>query len=569
MKEKILQLVSEKPKHFARMVKNNPELWSWVIENALVISSNTAEMIYSALSRESNQCDNGNTKRFISVNDGFGYCGMTKNCQCAQIEIGKKVSDKKTKRSKEDIQKENKKREATSLEKYGVMNNGQTDYAKQKHAEFYADKDQVRLIVEQIKQTTLANHGVENAAFIPGIEEVKRQTSIINWGTEYPMQSEEVKDRAKQACIDIYGVDNAAKNDEVKDRISQGILGGSYFRFKQLLESNYRLELLTKREDFIGTNFSPIYEFKCVDCGSSFKKTFLYNNTVCRTCHPCLSGRSLAEIEVFDFVQSKTAHTVMNNVKDVIDLELDIYVPELNLAVEYCGLYWHSDLYKKPRYHMSKMEMCNKMGIKLITIFEDEWLHKNTITKGRLANALNSSGSKIFARKCAIKEVPKTDANDFVDQWHLQGRCPSQINLGLYYDDDMVSIMTFGKSRFNKDYEYELVRFCSSTTIVGGASKLFKYFIENYNPKSIVSYSDNRWGSGNLYQILGFEEVVKNTIPTYYYTDYDKRYNRQKFQKHKLVKEGFDKNKSESEIMKERGFAKIYDCGQTTWMIKF
>jgi hypothetical protein len=566
MREKIESLVKEKPKHYSKDIKKDPEMKKWVEDNSLIVAD-FPEMVYSALNQENPICCYGNKKRFIGINDGFRpYCGMTKNCKCAQITISEKVSATKSKRTQTEINEENKKRELTNIQKYGVANAGQTNLAKQKHQAFYADDEKVKKQVAQYQETMMVNHGVKNAAHIHGIEEVKKTTSKMNWGTDYPMQSSAVKEIAKRSSIEKYGVDNPCKNDEIKDKISANRLSNSFVSFKKLLNESYELDVLIDKNEFVGTNFSPEYTFECLKCGDIFNKKFLYNHTVCRKCHPILRGRSLAEIEVFDFISANTTEEVLNNVNDVISpYELDIYIPTLNLAIEYCGLFWHDDNHKDKMYHIQKQNMCREKGVKLITIFEDEWLYKQSVAKQRLLHALPNNRKSLYARKCELKEISNTMSNKFVEEFHLQGKCNADKNFGLFDNDVLVAVMTFGKSRFNKNFEYELIRFCSSEAISGGASKLFSHFVKTYNPKFIVSYSDNRWGDGGLYEKLGFEKLDKTVVPTYYYTDYQYRYNRQKFQKHKLVKEGFDASKSESEIMKERGFGRIWDCGQTTW----
>jgi hypothetical protein len=162
-----------------------------------------------------------------------------------------------------------------------------------------------------------------------------------------------------------------------------------------------------------------------------------------------------------------------------------------------------------------------------------------------------------------------------LDENHIQGKVGSSINVGLYYNNVLVSIMTFGKKRKslgNKTIindEYELIRFCNklNTSIIGGASKLLNYFIKTYNPNEIVSYADRRWSKGDLYQKLGFKRI-KNTNPNYFYIINKKRKNRFEFRKDLLIKEGFDANKTESQIMDERGILHIYDSGSILFIFR-
>ena len=216
---------------------------------------------------------------------------------------------------------------------------------------------------------------------------------------------------------------------------------------------------------------------------------------------------------------------------------------------------------------MNKTIECEDKGIRLIHIFEDEWLNKREIWESMLRNVFHKITNKIYARKCTVKLVSERDKKIFLNGNHIQGNANSSVNLGLYYNDELVSLMTFGKPRINmggkdKDGYWELVRFCNkiNTSVVGGASKLFKHFIEDYNPINIVSYSDKRWATGGLYDKLGFIHD-HDSKPNYYYVINNERKNRFGFRKDKLIKEGFDKNKSEHEIMLERKIYRIYDCG--------
>ena len=156
-------------------------------------------------------------------------------------------------------------------------------------------------------------------------------------------------------------------------------------------------------------------------------------------------------------------------------------------------------------------------------------------------------------------------SNKFLFENHIQGKCPSSIKLGLFYNDEIVSLMTFGKSRHfigNGKTEWELLRFCNKmdTRVVGGASKLLKHFIKTYNPNEIVSYADKRWSDGNLYEVLGFQKYNESK-PNYFYIVNGKREYRFNYRKSILVKQGYDPNKTEKQIMEERGIPRIYDCG--------
>lgn len=215
----------------------------------------------------------------------------------------------------------------------------------------------------------------------------------------------------------------------------------------------------------------------------------------------------------------------------------------------------------------TEKEREEKHGKKLICIFEDELKYKNDIVKNRLDSIFGKYNTKLYARKCEVREILAKDSFDFISKYHIQGYANAKNSIGLFYNNELVSVMTFGSLRKNLgsksiDGEYEMIRYCSKpkTLIVGGASKMLKYFERKYNPTRIISYCDKRWSNGNLYYSLGFD-LDHVSKPNYFYVRDGKRENRFKYRKDVLVKEGYDKNKTEEEIMEERGIKRVYDCG--------
>ena len=210
----------------------------------------------------------------------------------------------------------------------------------------------------------------------------------------------------------------------------------------------------------------------------------------------------------------------------------------------------------------------NNSELKFINIFEDILINKGEIIISKINNILSKTSNKVFAKNCLIKEVNYKDSKIFLNNNHLQGFINSSVSLGLYYKDELISLMNFGKERKalgNKKSEknnWELLRFCNKLnySIVGGASKLLKYFKDNYKPKYIVSYCDKNWSVGNLYEKLNFNKVSE-TESNYWLCKDGKRNHRFTFRKDKLVKMGYNKNKTEVEIMEKLGYNRIYDCG--------
>jgi hypothetical protein len=343
-------------------------------------------------------------------------------------------------------------------------------------------------------------------------------------------------------------------------------------KYSELLIQKYNIELTNPFDIYSSTHPGNYFKFRCLGCKITWQQKSRIPN--CQKCNPPSHLEiSSEEKEIQDIILSYYPLAEFNVRHVIPPYELDIYIPELKLAIEYNGLYWHSeDKGKHKYYHLNKTIMCRDSGIQLIHIFSDEWLNNKDIVKSRLYNILNVTPNKLYARKCVIKEIDVKCKTPFLNNNHIQGTDKSKIKLGLYNNDELVSVMTFGAPRvamgnknkiYNKD-DYELIRFCNkiNTNVVGGASKLFKYFINNYKPQSIFSFADNRWSNptNNVYLKLGFN-LKSESKPGYWYTkNFKQRYHRFNFSKNRLKAMGHMEG-TESQIMSSLKYEKIWDCG--------
>jgi len=303
------------------------------------------------------------------------------------------------------------------------------------------------------------------------------------------------------------------------------------------------------------------------------KKTFVDNLTNCVT---NIKYRSKGEIDICEFLQSNNINVDICNKKILNGIELDMYLPDYKIAIEYNGLFWHSEKQGKNKtYHINKTKKCLEKNIRLIHIFSDEWITKHKIIKNRLLNLTNKNNVKYYARKCIVSELTKEEKGRYLTENHLQGNDKSQIFIGLKFNNKIVAVMTFGSLRKSMGYKnvqnfYELYRY-SSLNVIGGFSKMFKYFIKKYDPEKVITYANRNWTPSDdfsFYNKVGFS-FVSETEPNYSYTKkYDKREHRFNYTKNKLIKMGFDKNKSESEIMFENGYDRIWDCGNLKYEYK-
>jgi hypothetical protein len=285
------------------------------------------------------------------------------------------------------------------------------------------------------------------------------------------------------------------------------------------------------------------------------------------------SGPSKEENELYDFIHSIKKDAVQSDREILSGLELDIVIPSMKIAFEYNGSYWHSDLFKDKKYHLNKQKDALELKYRLIHIWEPDWYNKKDIVKSTIKSILGKIDNKIYARNTVIREVTFMESNNFLEINHLQGGGASKIRYGLYCDDELISLMTFSQLRNSngqvpKDGYFELHRFCNklNTSVVGGASKLFKYFLKIHNPKSIISYANKDWSNGNLYDKLGMV-YMGDTAVGYFYVKSKYKYNRYKFQKHKLVESGEDPLLTEYQIMLKNGYNRVWNCGNLKYEI--
>jgi hypothetical protein len=296
--------------------------------------------------------------------------------------------------------------------------------------------------------------------------------------------------------------------------------------------------------------------------------------------YPRKRGPSLECLEIFNYIKTIYDGDVELEVSGLLGdgLSLDILIPEFSLGIEYNGLYSH--IYrphentfakiKGPNYHLKKTELLEKNGIQLLHIFSSSWKEKTEIWKSIISNKLKKSNYKIYARNCVIKHVETFEKNNFLDENHLQGKDKSIIKLGLYYENELVSLMTFCKPRYNKNYVWELSRFCNKKfyNIIGGFSKLLYYFKQNFIG-SIITYADRTYSNGNVYNKNGFTFLRKNA-PSYYYTHKNREImiNRHSMQKKELLKKLNKPELTEYELARELGFEKIFDVGEYVFVME-
>lgn len=270
-----------------------------------------------------------------------------------------------------------------------------------------------------------------------------------------------------------------------------------------------------------------------------------------------MTAISKGEKEMANWLSEKIE--VLENDRTLLNgKELDVYIPEKKVAIEYDGLYWHSSQCKEKNYHYEKFDECRKLGVRLIHVFEDEWRDKPEIVKSLILSAIGIYEKKYFARKCTVKEIEKSIAKEFLEANHINGYVNCSKAYGLFNGTELLQVITIGLNRFSKEKKLELLRMATklNTQVVGGFSKLMK----DAGITEIESYVDNRLFNASGYISSGWT-ILGETPISYYYTDFVDRFNRMKFQKAKLPQVA--ENDTEEMRANALGYYRIYDCGTT------
>lgn len=311
-----------------------------------------------------------------------------------------------------------------------------------------------------------------------------------------------------------------------------------------------------------------------VKCENDHESEILkYNLCKIQGCGQCdHQGRSSKEEEIIcNFLDNLDVNYINNTRQIIPPYELDFFLPDYNIGIEYDGYPWHTEMYGKGKNsHRLKTILCERNNIRLIHIFYDELLFDQDKILNRLKYILGKEEIKIYARNCSIGEITSSQARELCEEYHIQGYQTSSIRLGLFYNDELISIMTFRRYEKDVDKNWELVRFASKYNIVGGAGKLLEYFKRNYSWERIITYADRRWSQGNLYTKIGFK-FQGYTKPDYFYINTkskDKRREHRFNYRKKNLKGYEDYGDTEKEIMNNLGYTIIWGCGHIRFTLE-
>jgi len=454
----------------------------------------------------------------------------------------------------------------TKLERYGDENYVNVEKTKQTKLQKYGNENYRN--DEQIKKTCLEKYGVENPFGSPSIIENNTETLNRRYGGR-GIQSDTIAETIENTNMERYGVKNAMSNveistksrdtkrkkyfgDDVYAQLTTDIsnLHEKYVEHNSLsiskLAKSLGLDRNTLSRSFVREGFE-ILDRK-YSCSTSAGEDYIYN--ILMEINPTLE--------------------IIRNTRDVIaPKEIDLWIPEHNLGVEYHGSYWHQED-KAKNLHYEKAALARENGIRLIQIFDFELIEDLNGIQNTLKTALGIFDTRIAARDCELVVLSTSDARAFCEENHLQGYGAAKINYGLIHKHfGLVQLLSFAKPRFSKKYQWEIIRSCSKSgfIILGGLERLWAKFLRDNNPDSVITYADARFFTGKSYTKLGFV-YERHAGSNYIWSNGTQRLSRYKTQKHKLTENCDNINKTESQLMNEKGFYKILDAGNHVYTLK-
>ena len=528
----------------------------------------------------------GNYTKYDGPSKGYRLYCSSKCCNSDNNKKNKTKSNMMKKYGVENASQINEvkeKKKETCLKNYGVEHPSQSREVKEKVKQTCLEKYGVEHYnnIEKFKQTCLEKYGVEHLSQLDWIKEKKKQTCLKNFGVEHPSQSKEVKEKKKETYRKNWGADHPMQSKDIKEKVFNSYIENYIKEHKDIIsitKNNLGEKIYTCSCDDITCNLCTQRQY--IISGPLYHSRNYQQITKCTIKNPVCEKTKDTSIELF--IQSILDNYNIEYVKNkriINNSELDIYIPSKNIGIECNGIYWHSDRVKCKNYHYNKYKCYKDKGIQLLTIWEDWIKLRPEIAESIILSKLGIYKEKIYARKCNIKLIDYKECKVFLDNNHIQGNSNSSIRLGLYYNNELKSVMCFSKKRrsmmgnkIKNDDEWELTRFCSelNTIIIGGASKLLKHFIKTYNPKTIVSFASHDISNGNLYNNLNFI-CAKEYNSSYWYINSRTyiRYHRYVFRKSALIKMGFDENLSEFQIVDNNlPYYRIFDSGQSKYILE-
>jgi very-short-patch-repair endonuclease len=542
-----------------------------------------AERVYCAVHDFNPLCSEGNRKKLVSIIKGWSFCGPAGRCACARQVISEK--------SRDNIDHEARlaKTRATLLERYGTENPGTLPQTKEAHREFYADPlrtaEAVKRQISSAKSNDSYRSRSQKSAEAKVLRTKTRKEKQNQWqhcdtpsgmiccmvcNRPQKMISEahcRTHDMTVSQYIERFP-DAPIASEAVSTARKRTLRSASNIaRLKELTEQSHTPEA----REILFSQERLLEMVKALSTPTIAKKIGVDPETVRRYAlrygHVFDTSTSSFEREIAQFLRLHDIDFNERTRKVIAPKELDFYLPDYNLAIEFNGLYWHSDAVVGHAYHRDKWERCRSAGIRLLMINEDEWIARQDVLKKKILNLCGKSEKGCGARKLRVETISNNGGLDFVDRHHIQGRpATCSIAYGAFWNDDLVAVVTLSRQRGTG--HLDLSRFCTDGRIFPGSFSKILSAIRKSIDEPIVTFADLRYSDGGLYERCGF--VNEGEIrPDYRYVKGRTTYHKSLFTKARIAKKfGLDMSgKTEREAMAELGYLRIYDCGKIRFRI--
>lgn len=373
-----------------------------------------------------------------------------------------------------------------------------------------------------------------------------------NWGaaaktkeTRYGDANWNNRDKYSKMMFKTYGVKTPLEREDVRNRayVTRRLDG-----WRRIDSDRANYEPLFTREDYVSTRSAgAAWRWRCAKCGTEFESAYVCQwHKRCPKC--CPGGKSAGEIEILEYLRGTLGLDARSGVRDVVEgRELDIVVPSLKVAIEFDGLYWHSDAVRTDAsYHLKKTEACEAAGYKLVHVFEDEWAYKSRIVKDHLRRALVGFRRIIPVSECEVRPIDYRLKDRFLCRHSLMGADRCSAAYGLFRWNVLIAVMTFAKAMRGGPGEWEMSRYATIAgfNLPGAGSALLGAFEHDFSPVSIKAYWDRRWPDSGIFMKMGFA-FERNTRPGWFYVVGDKRESR--------LAKGHENRR------------KVYDCGYAVY----
>ena len=579
-KNNIQILATNNIKNISNIIQQNyPELYNYVNK----IDSRTGkftEKLYIFLNGRST-CETCNSTNlfFIGFNKGFS--------RCCSIKCSANSADNKQKH----LQKLYSKYDVSSEEDYKIkLRELKNKYARDRRAKLPKTKKPKKILssfekllkIERARNTCNAKYGVDNPS---KTEAVKKQIKDF-WENISDNDLQQIINKRKETNLKIYGTKSTLQHSSTLKKIentkikkygsidaankASGVKIGKQRRekfYKEIISNFDSASPVFSIDEYNGVKHHT-YKFKCHTCNNEFVSSIDNGfSPRCTYCFPKFPKTTEPEIKIREFLIENGIKFDSSRTDIISPKELDIYIPSANLAIEYCGLYWHSELLRPFDYHSKKYLDCAKKNIQLLTIFHDVWYEKQELVKNLILYLCNKNTAQQFnIDDCNIKNISETEFNIFNNQYQIDTfyeNCEYN-RYGLFYNNLLISTISCINNQFENSAKILNITIHPKFSIDIITTYWISYLVDTLHLIKLSIYSNHLYDNGNIYKNLGFREIDNKIYFTYTDNKFVSRFSISDIANKKLLNKN-TLNLNNKKLHKETKYYKVFDCGVSTY----